>query len=121
MVHKSYGFFFFKSQKIQAGYIFTWFLHDFYKFNQYSKAYQNHHPFTTDGKPTATNGNHRLLLIKPRFCSHRPDGFWGFPKMGEYPIAGWFIREKTEIEMDDNLGYPHDLGNLYIYMKTIWR
>ena len=34
--------------------------------------------------------------------------------MGD-PQNGWLFAGKNDLEMDDNLGYPHDSGHLTIY------
>ena len=42
----------------------------------------------------------------------------GVPKMG-VPQKGWFIMEKSHLEMDDDWGYPYDSGNPHMD-SSIW-
>ena len=59
--------------------------------------------------------NARLPKNQDWMACSRPPGLsiaMGIPK-----LAGWFMMEnpwKIHLEMDDFLGYPHDLGNLHI-------
>ena len=36
--------------------------------------------------------------------------------MEDPPIAGWTRMEKSQPKMDENWGYPYDLGNLHIVL-----
>ena len=46
------------------------------------------------------------------------DIYGGFHSHGGTPIAGWFIVE-NKIRMDDDWGYPYDLGSLHmLYVQT---
>ena len=39
--------------------------------------------------------------------------------MGGTPIAGWFLLGKVpSFEMDDEQGYPHDLGNPHVVLPN---
>ena len=62
----------------------------------------NHYPTNHD----SPINDIKCAIIKP-FSSG------GFQKWG-YPKNGWFISWKIHLYMDDNYGYPHDLGNLHI-------
>ena len=43
--------------------------------------------------------------------------------MGIPPIAGWFVMDlngQSQSKMDEEQGYPHDLGNLHIETPCVW-
>jgi hypothetical protein len=71
-----------------------------------------------------------LEQLLPAGPTGAPCGFlpiWRFPKSWGYPVPQnrWFIME-TPIKMDENWGYPHDLGtphlvmDIVIYLGYIW-
>ena len=43
--------------------------------------------------------------------------------MGIPPIVGWFVMDlngQSQSKMDEEQGYPHDLGNLHIETPCVW-
>ena len=69
----------------------------------------------------ATSCDHSLIVFGPTMTrvrkSHIPHFIiWGFPQMG---ISQWLVDSYVfpgiyQSKMDENWGYPHDLGNLHL-------
>ena len=61
------------------------------------------------------NGGVKLMLY---FATLKPSLVSLVSINGDTPIAGWPIRENPT-DMDDDWGYPYDLGNPTIYIYPI--